>query len=268
MTDKEKDLVELLNIFMNIVEANKGIPAGNDGRILDAEGLALKFFGHVLSTLYLYRGVNITDLQVSITSFPDPASVHVLARAALETYLLFYYVYIDPKTKDEKDFRFFAWELAGLNERQKFPVTTLENEEKLKREKTLIDELTTKINDNAFFSSLPQRQQKNILERGNWRSKSWGDIALSAGFSEINAKTIYRFLCEHAHSGNLSVTQVRQAKDFHVRKELMEGTIGLILICLANFIKNYCELFPQSNEYYLKNYRDPSLVALWVGVGA
>ncbi len=91
LPDKEKDFLELLNIFLHVVEVNKGTETGEDHRILDAEGLALKFYSHAIASLYLWRGVNIFDLEIPIKDFPDPSSLDVLVRAAFETYLVFYY---------------------------------------------------------------------------------------------------------------------------------------------------------------------------------
>ncbi len=268
MTIKEKNLVELLDIFINIVEANKNIPSKNDDRIIDAESLALKFFGHILSTLYIYRGINLTGLQVPISNYLHPFSVHVLTRVAVETYLVFYYIYIEPKSDIEKDFRYITWKLAGLIERQKYPISSEKNMEICENDKILINKYKKQIEKNKFIESFKLKQRKNIIEKGNWRLKSWGDIALSAGLSETNAKTYYSFLCEHAHSGNISITQVRQALGNSVRKQLMEGSIGHILICLANFIENYCDLFPLSNLFYSENYEIPNLVSKWIDIGA
>lgn len=84
LSDQEQDLVLLLSILFDVVEANKGVPADTDERVLDAEGLALKFFAHSLSVLYLYRGVTLPDLSNQINKFPDPSSLNVVARAAFE----------------------------------------------------------------------------------------------------------------------------------------------------------------------------------------
>lgn len=271
MSGKEKDLIELINILLTVVEANKGVPAGEDDRILDAEGLVLKFYGHILSTLFLYRGVDLPDLTIPIKNFPDPSSVDVLTRAAFETFLIFYYIYLDSDNEDETSFRYYSWEITGLYERQKFPASTKENIAKLESEKALIEKIREKIKNNSLFKSFTERQQKNFfkrLEKGNWRTKGWADIALSAGFSELNSRIIYRFLCDHAHSGNISITQVRQAKDFNIRKELLEAPIGHLLICVANMIKHYCEFFPKSNEFYSIHYKEPNIVTLWIDVGA
>lgn len=270
LTDQEKDLTLLLSILFRVVAANKGVPAEADDRILDAEGLALKFFGHSLSVLYLYRGITLPDLSSHIKDFPDPPSLNVVARAAFEAYLVFYYIYIDAKNEDEEDLRYHAWELSGLYERQTFPATTAENVAKLREEKELIRKIELKLDANPIYKAFSDKEKKTFfkkLKMSNWRTKGWVEIARSAGFSNANSKTTYRFLCEHAHSGNISVTQVRQFEDFSSRKELMGAAIGHLLICVANMIKHYGEYFDKSKVYYNTYYQEPNTVSLWIDIG-
>ena len=264
---KEKDYLGLLEILINVIEANKGVAAIGDDRILDAEGLALKVFSHSLSAYYIYQGINISGLSIPIANFYNPTSLNVLGRAAFETYLIFNYVFVTPKSNDEKDFKFYSWEISGLLERQKFPFQSPRGKEKLEEERKYINELKTKLQKNSVFQSLTPKQQKNILKYGYWRLPSWREIALSAGLSELHAQAYYSYLCGYAHSGNLSITQLRQASN-EQRRELMESTIGLILIALANTIKEYLEVFPKSKEFYLKNIPKDNLVDLWIEVGS
>lgn len=269
--DKEKDLVRLLNILMGVIEANKGVASEKDMRVLDAEGLAIKFFSHVITTLYIYRGVNIPDLMIPIKNYPDPPSVDTLVRASFETFLVFYYIFIDSDDINEIDLKYQSWELAGLYQRQKFPATLEESIKRLENERRKIKELEQKINSNSIFQTYKEKQKNRYfsnLKKSHWHSKGWAEIAISAGFSELNSKIIYGFLCEHAHSGNLSITQVYQAKDFQIRRQLMEGTIGHLLICTANMIKYYCKFFEKSDQFYKKNYPEPNIVSLWVEVGS
>ena len=90
-----------------------------DKRVEDAGLLFTKFAGHAASALYLLRDTWIPELTELGRSFRDAGSIHVLARAALESCVLFHYIYIDPQTQDERDFRYYAWRLNGLlNERK------------------------------------------------------------------------------------------------------------------------------------------------------
>ena len=75
---RDSDYQELLKLLIDVGEANKGVVAGNDDRVLDAEGLAIKFVFHAASALYLYR--SSTSIPELGASFFDPGSVNVVCR--------------------------------------------------------------------------------------------------------------------------------------------------------------------------------------------
>jgi len=97
----EDQYVRLLSVLLQVGEANRGLPAGEDDRILDAEGLAQKVIFHASSVLYLSRSTTLREIGAS---FFDPASMNVLGRAALEAFLVFHYVFVNPKSDYERTF--------------------------------------------------------------------------------------------------------------------------------------------------------------------
>ena len=103
--DKLKECQKILELLISVIEANRDLQAGEDDRILDAEGLARKFFYHASSAIFLYRGTKIPELKIS---FVDPASINVLGRAGLETFLIFHHIFITPQSKAHKDFRYHS----------------------------------------------------------------------------------------------------------------------------------------------------------------
>ena len=70
----------------------------------------------------------------------------------------------------------------------------------------------------------------------------------------------YSYLCDHAHSGNLSVFQWRQARSANIKRSLMNATVGLVIIATANMIKDYCIVFKKSEEYLEQNIHDKKIV--------
>jgi len=264
---KETDYIKLLRTIIQVGEANKGLEAGSDDRILDAEGLLLKFFGHASSLLYLSRSTTIQDIFPDIPiSFFDPGSINILARAALETFLVFHYIFIAPQSETEKDFRYVSWVYAGLLERQKYPVHSPQGKQKLQSEKQGIDLLKEKLQRNAYFRKLPSKQQDGLLRHGKWRFSSWKDIALSAGLNEATAKGFYNFLCGYAHANYISILQIRQAENANDQKHLFAAAINLVMIAMANMIRSYCNLFPKSKNA-IQEKDAAQIVENWVFVG-
>jgi hypothetical protein len=262
---KDNEYLNLLRVFVRIVEANKGTPAGQDDRILDAEGLALKFFGHSSTAFYIYRGTVLPDLGAN---FVDSASINVLGRAALETFLVFHYVFVAPKSEEERNFRYTSWLLAGLIERQTFPIQSPKGKEMLSKERELISPLQAKLKRNAQFRALTQRQQKDLLEKGQWKLHSWKEIALSAGLGHTHAEALYHYLCGYAHAGNLSILQIRKVETPQSQRSLCAPTITTLMISTANMIRSYCKIFPKSESVLHEDPDGAALVEIWINVGS
>jgi len=262
---KEKDYINLLNIFADVIEVNKDTPTGQDGKILDAEGLSRKCFFHMSSLIYLWRSTNIPEFGFS---FFDSGSINVLARAALESFLVFHYVFVEPKTKEEKDFRYLSWQLADLMERQRYEALSPQGKIKKEKEKISIEKIKKQILQNQVYSTLKNEQQEDVLKKRKWRFKAWTDIGISAGLSEDHAKSCYRFMCSYAHAGNMSVFQLNQANTAEQQKAICGIAMDLAMITMAFFIKNYCLLFNKSMDFLEKKGDFRNYVNMWVEIGS
>jgi len=263
--DKEECL-RLLDLLYRVIEANKGPITGDDDRYWYAEGLATKLFLHSASALYLCRETNIPDFPSTAVRFIDLASIDVLARAAFEVFLTFHYVFFAPKTRDEQDYRYWLYRVAGFAERQQLPVSTEEHRQKLADEKRKLDDLLNKLYSNPLFNSLSEKQKRQVL-KGEWRQKSWHDIAIDAGFSEMLASHMYRHLSGYAHSGSLSILQIKESLLKKEQSQLIEASMITITIATASLIREYSELFPKAKSALWADPKRTDIVELWVQVG-
>ena len=262
---KEEEYLELLQAFFEVVEANKGISAGGDDRVLDAEGLAIKCFSHACSLLYLLRGTNVPDLGAA---FFDPGSINVLGRAMLESFLVFFYLFVDPENIEEETFRYHCWHYKDLLERQGFPARSPEGKESLRAEKTVVSEIRSKIEASNSYAKLTPKQKQSLIEGREWRFKGWKKIALSAGLSEVHSDSFYTYLCSYAHAGSLSVLQMRQCETAAHQQSLVGATMGLAMICLASMTQSYCTYFPKSCSVLEKNEHHKKIIEMWAEIGA
>ena len=192
---KKEEYIKLLDGFISICEANKGLPINNENWILDAEGLAIKFCAHATSALYLYRGTKIPEMRIGNISFFDYASLNIICRAAFETFLIFHHLFIQPDSEEEKELRYDSWVLSGLIERQGFPIKSPYGKKQIESEKLIVNSLKDKLRKNKRFIALKSKQQRSITEKGNWKFKSWAEIALDAGLDKAHATSFYRYLC-------------------------------------------------------------------------
>jgi hypothetical protein len=270
------DYASLLDLLAQVIESNKGpIRNAADDRFYYAEGLALKFFHHAASALYLSRCRRLPDLPSMSLRFLDSPSVDVLARSAYETYLIFHYVFSGAKDDDEKDLRYWTWKAAGLAERQNYPLpheAQEQIEQKLEKEKADLDELRRRIVANPSFQSLPKPKRNKVLTylssgKGDWKLQNWREIAESAGLNKMISSYFYQYLCGYAHSGFVSVMQTKQRLQEPEDAPSMQASLHFVTVATANLIHEYCELFPRAKTALDRDPIGSGILRRWIQIG-
>ena len=277
-TKSKQAFVKLLDLLARVIDANKGYSVNDisDGkRLWYAHNLAFKFMDQAFTVLYLSHGTNVQDIPSFKFSFIDSASIDVLTRATMETFLVFHYVFFAPQTKGEKDYRYWAYKAAGITERQSIPIITEETRRTLDNDRLVLDKLRDKLKSNAVFQSLSTRQKRQIFEgKGKWKwapgvknHVSWHEIAIDAGFSVMLASHMYRHLSGHAHSSSLSVLQSQQVLINKEREQTIGASISTINIVAANLIREYCALFSLAQDVLSKDPEGNDIVEAWIDIG-
>lgn len=241
------DYSTLLDLFIRLVEsqAGKKIDSGDEW-LNDAQVLATKLFRHLVSMQTVAAGATVEHDGIPVVFFVDHASVKVVARAALETYLVFFYLYGN-SDRSLSEFRHKTWCLGGLVDRQQFHVSTEQGREVLAREKKQIEELKSKIESSPEIRTYTDKQRKKLLE-GEWRiGNGWADLGVSAGFHEKYFKNIYGYLCGYSHSSYLSALQVGQAQSIADQQMLTQSILGIGVVLMAHFAFSYSAAFNTAN---------------------
>jgi len=264
--EREAELIRLLQLLIKVVEINTGKPIpNNDKRLFDAEGLAIKYFTHALSFLQLYRGTTIPELKAN---FFDPSSANVVARAALESFLVFHDIFLSTNAPDEKDLKHTAWVLYGLLERSKSPGFSPEAKKVIIESREKAESLRNKLKNNPVFCALSEESKKKILKGREWRLHTWREMTVAAGLSEIHANTFYKFLCGHAHASNISVTQIHQAQTAQDQRSICGATLNVMNISTANMIFAYAEVFPESRRILESEANAAERARFWIRMGS
>jgi len=282
MTQVEMDIrqecLKLLDLLARVIDANKGysVSAISDGeRLLDAHYLANKCVKHAITAFTVSRGMNISLLSSKEIKIIDVGSVDVLTRAAFEAFLTFHYVFFAPKTKEEKDYRYWAYSVAGIKWRRMLTVITSEYKQKIVEDEKELDKLRDELEANTVFQSLSDNQRKQIFKsKGEWKWKpgvknhvSWSDIAIDAGFSEVLARHMYRLLCGFAHSSSLSIRQAAQAFRKGEEEYLISPSISVLDIVTANMIWEYCGLFSKAQGVLDMEPVASKMIEAWIEIG-
>ena len=265
--DLESDYSTLLEVSIEVLQRLADVPIGEDHRLMIyAEGIGHKILEHVISAKQISGGYQLIWRQSYSDQRIDFASIAVLTRAAFEAYLTFNFLFVSPSSKDESLFRCKCWDLAGYIERSKFPAKKEEHIKLQEAEAIEIEKLQKEIGSLPLFShTLSPKQQTKVLQ-GEWRMfKDWKDLAIAAGFTEKYFKAEYSYLCGYAHSGRLSVLQIKSSKQFTKQLEYAQGFVVVLITLLAKFCYDYVQVMPTLKEVEseIRNYE---LVLYWKSV--
>jgi hypothetical protein len=233
---------ELVDLIFLAAESIKGYKFGRNKLIYYKQEFLYKYLQHFLSVLHLSKGTTV-KVMGDQKIFYDMSSINVLIRAALETYLLFYYIYADGSDNDTTEYRFWSWLREGLLDRQRARPTSETGIAKLREEKEEIRIIEDKISSNKCFKSLSGKQRKIYMTTGKWRYRSWKELAKSAGFSDSLSERIYSFLSGYAHSESISVIQLATSPDYSTAKELNSIMLKFLFMSCGLFINSFIKVF-------------------------
>ena len=244
----ENSFVRILNLYYVMVQSLKGY-APDDSRLVRSHGLAAKLFEHAASAFWLSKGTRVPEMSALEVDFCDHSSIALLARAALECYLVFYYVFLDPKSEDEFEFRYNGWMLAGLARREHYPFQLAEHRIRVDEERPLYESLREAVKQTTTFQRLKGKAQDRLLLKGKrWRLHPWTEIAKRAGFGPQYIDSLYDYLSDYAHCGALATLQVSQAQSREDQLEHAKSSLRTIMIVLCKMMNSYTEKFPEAAE--------------------
>lgn len=254
----------LLELFIQLVQAQEGRPiTPGEEWWNDAQTLSIKLFRHLVSMQTLAAGATVEHNNAPLVFFVDHASVKVVARAALETYLVFFYLYGSVDYSLSK-FRHKTWRLGGLLDRQHSHASTDEYRKKLVTEKKEIELLKFEIEADPHFQTYTQKQRSKLLE-GDWRigSGSWANLGREAGFHDKYFKNIYSYLCGYSHSSYISAMQVGQADSIETQKLLTQGILGIGVVIMAHYAFTYSHAFNLAETVFSCNPEAKRIIEKW-----
>jgi hypothetical protein len=254
-------LLDLLGRVLGADDRSSSLGDDNE-RILIARGLANKLLEHAVTILYLSHGTK-QRLPSFEFNFFDSTSIDVLTRAVFEAFLTFHYVFYEPKTKEERDYRYWCYKAAGIAERKNARVSTEEHRRKQAAEKKELGEVHEKLKLSAIFQGLTSKQKRQILA-GKWRLKPWRELAADAGLSKTLASDVYRFLSGRVHSSSLSVVQMIGQHVDREDKQAISSSMGILNVVIANMVQEYCGLFPKAQEALSKDSEGSGIVNWWI----
>lgn len=255
-----------MELFFHVVDSLAGRKVTDETAWLhDAENSAVKLFNHLGTIRHLQHGTNLPIIDGRPRQYVDHSSISILARAAFETYLCYYYIYGDLRCDTTtKKLRHDIWSLGGLLDRQNATsVTTSQGISVLEQDRKVIARLLSDIKSNPAFDALTPKQ-KAKAENGKWRlDNSWVNLAEIAGFDTHLFRDMYSYLCSYAHSGGLSLLQVGQAVSINDQQYLSGLALQCAMILMSDFVLSYTLLFPDTRIHLEANAEMVQMVRRW-----
>ena len=236
----------LLELAFEVAQSLKG-KESLDGRKPDSQHLALKLFTHAATAHWLYIETKSTvPASTGGSAFVDFSSIAVITRAALETYLTFFEVFVAPQTDDEFEFKYCLWHLSGhvVREGLEPQDPSLEEDYQVAQEEIIV--LRDRLKATTAYQNLKPGEQKNIL-RG-WRKRDWEEVASSAGLGLQFTRRIYAHYSGFAHADGLTAGFLMSATTVEDQRFHAQIHLVTIMFLLSKFILDYAELFEEAKE--------------------
>jgi len=244
-----KEILDVLGYLLNyLCEENIVIPRH---RYLISV-LVNKYMLHTFSILRLISGSHIKSrlLNTQRTVY-DIGSIVILTRSAIENYLTFFYLFIQPLNEEEELFRFNLYELSGLNSRQWIEPTELYQINTKNQDKVRIIELENILYKHPLFLNLDKKTKKLVKGRKPARLFSWNSLLDQADLNVDVFKPAWSLYSNYAHSEYISLIQLfGYFTDIDAAKNKCD-TILNIMFCLTSiFIKDFTDFFAETKKRY------------------
>lgn len=242
--DPEKDFATLIELLAVMIESQRGQALSSDEAWVNhAQILAVKLFKQACSLKVILNPTHLEFESDTEISFIDHSSATILARACLETFIVFHWIF-NSEDPALRKFRHGIWRLGGLMDRLKLHPSTDQARETLDATRLQVAEQLAEVESSAFLATYSREQTKQLL-KGNWRVDwSWTEEAVRAGFSKKYFQNMYSHFCGYSHSSYISSLQMEQAQS--IDDQRMLGLIALqsCVHVIARTVLFYAELFP------------------------
>jgi hypothetical protein len=236
--------LQLLDLTYQVAQSLQGKQSANQW-MPDCQKLALKLFYHAATIYQLSQGTKAPVPQGG-SFFFDHASIAVITRSAVETYLTMFEVFIEPTTDDEFEFRHALWLLSGFKIRKRFTPSDPALQSRMIASQQEIQAMRDRVKNTTLFASLTTKQQKHFLKTDEGVTRDRASLARAAGFNEEFLDLLYAYQSGFVHADGLAAAQIMEADNKEKQGEYIEGHMRIVAILLSKTILNYAQKFPEA----------------------
>lgn len=182
----------------------------------------------------------------------DFFSVVTLTRSAFETFLIFYFIFLQPESDEEIEFRYKAWCRDGMFVTSKADFDDVDFQERKRQEEKKMLSIENELRQSLFFDSLNSESRRRFFKPGGWQTKTFSSLA-EENLVLPGLSIAYSFLSSFAHPSKYGFIVARQMKTL----EKQEQSLNYIFLILADFTRELLskleKFFPGVNKLYLNS---------------
>lgn len=251
-----------LTVFFNAVQGSVEEFQALDPWRSNSHSLALKMFRHLSSVKTLCQIYTDIPPGHPPSHYIDFSSAQIVTRAAIETFLIFAYVFCQEDLTLSK-FRCDIWQLSGLADRAKLLPSSIEAEKKLASERVQMEELRISIANSPHLATYSEKQAKRILAGGWSQLRNWGDLAIDAGIHPRYFDQTYNHLSGYSHSSYISAMQIAQARDMLTQLHMAKTCLHMSLFYTAHFVANFAKISSTAQQFLSSDDAAKKLLKTW-----
>jgi hypothetical protein len=212
----------VLKVFGQLIDKIEEQNLGDKRWFIFSEKIGKKY----LTQAYTLQHIFADDIFIikgdKQQRFIDFSSIFSLLRVQIETYAVFFHLFVDRCDMEEKIIRFRLWELDGVRSRQKYTKPTeTEITDKLVKETKDIEHCIAVINQFSYFKNLDKSTQDYLIKYAAWRFNdtslkntdknkrrlSIEQMIMNTGLKATHFDDWYSYTSTHTHTTHWSVIQ-------------------------------------------------------------
>lgn len=204
------------------------------------------FYASVLFTSLCSRGVSLAIIaphsswSKKIVEHWDYASTAGIARSILEVRLAFFYLCVEECSREEWECRWNIFNLHDCKSRARLFEEINSDAEDIAGFERQADEIRSRLMNNTYFVSLPEKQRNKFLRGGDAYLFPLEQIAVKAGVDRHTFRRLYKLLSSQVHGLPMSFYRMgQQERGRGVHSEVEENYTSL---CLSLSV---CSLRPE-----------------------
>ena len=253
---------DALTVFFHEVQGSVEEFQALDPWLSNSHSLALKMFRHLSSVNTLCQMYTDVPPGHPPSHYIDFSSAQIVARAAIETFLTFAYIFCqDDPTLSQ--FRCEMWQLSGLADRAKLLPASVEAERTLTAEREQMEELRLSIGESPHLAAYSEKQARRILAGGWSQLRDWSELAVDAGIHSRYFDQTYNHLSGFSHSSYISATQIAQARDMPTQLNMAHACLQMSLFYTAHFVANFAKMSATAELFISKDESAKRLLNTW-----